>query len=104
MDHERGTATLEWQSRKHLEDHFDQHGHGVGTSTAEQYDASARALLVHPNSIDFRYVDRTTDLTRVGVYDPQSGLFTVLSDDDRWIINHLRVSQSYIYGLRRFRG
>ncbi len=95
---------MEWQSRKHLEDHFEQHGHEVGASSVEDYDASAHAVLVSPTSHEFTYRDRTTDELRVGVYDPVSGMFTALSDDDRWIHSHMRTSQTYISFLRRYRG
>lgn len=47
----------------------------------------------------FAYDDPTTGLPRVGCYDGETGLFTVLSDDDRWIISHFAPRDGYISWL-----
>ena len=88
----------EWQSRGHLEDHFTDHGPEVGARTVEEYDASAR-IVVERADIIFAYEDPTTHLPRVGCYDSETGLFTALSDDDRWIVSHFRPHPDYIRNL-----
>ena len=92
----------EWQSRQHLEDHFDRHGHEVGVRTIEEYDARARAVIARADMI-FSYEAHTTGEARVGSFDSQSGLFTVTSDDDRWIISHFPADHSYIRRLTKRR-
>ena len=79
----------EWQSRTHLEDHFADHGREVGARTVEEYDASARAVVARADMI-FSYEDPTTGLIRVGSYESETGLFTALSHDDRWIVSHFQ--------------
>jgi len=91
----------EWQSPKHLSDHFEKHGRAVGARTVEEYDASARAILARDDAIVVSYEDRSTGLRRVGVYDESDALITVLSDDDRWIVNHFRARRSYLRRLLR---
>ncbi len=93
---------LDWQSSRHLEDHFADHGRDVGARTIEEYDASARATLARSDII-FSYDDPTTGLRRVGCYDRETRLFTVLSDDDRWIISHFATDDGYIRRLMRDR-
>ena len=88
-----------WQSRKHLEDHFADHGGEVGARTVEEYDASARALLGRDDVTVFAYEDWETNFTRVGIFDANSGLFTFPSDDELWIVSHFRAERGYIRGL-----
>ena len=89
----------DWQSRRHLEDHFAKHGREVGAQTVAEYDSSARALIHRDDVITFSYQDRVTGLTRVGIYDQNASVVTILSDDDRWIINHFRTDRSYLEQL-----
>ena len=89
----------EWQSRKHLEDHFADHGREVGARTVEEYDASAPALVARDDVLLFWFVDEETGLDQVGLYDEMTRLFTVVSDDDRWIVTHFRARQGYIDDL-----
>ena len=91
----------EWQSPEHLADHFAKHGHEVGASAIEEYEASARALLARDDTIIFSYEDLLTAETRVGIYHRATQLFTALSDDDRWIVNHFKTDDGYIRGLMR---
>ena len=88
----------DWQSRGHLEDHFAKHGRGVGARPVAEYDSSARTTLALGTI--FSYEDTKTGLTRVGVYDRETELLTVLSDDDHWIINHFRCDEEYVMDLR----
>ena len=83
----------EWQSRGHLEDHLADHGLEVGAGTVQEYDASARTVVERADMI-FAYADPTTGLPRVGCYASETGPFTALSDDDRWIVNHFRTEPS----------
>lgn len=89
----------EWQSRKHLEDHFADHGREVGARTVDEYDASARAMIARDDILIFGFVDDTTGLNRVGLYDEETGRFTVLSQGDYWIVTHFRAEQGYIDDL-----
>lgn len=89
----------EWQSAKHLEDHFADHGREVGARTIEEYAAGARALIERDDVLVFGFVDDTSGLDRVGLYDEGTRLFTVLSDDDRWIVTHFRAAEGYIDDL-----
>lgn len=89
----------EWRSPRHREDHFADHRHEGPWPSVEAYDASARALLQRDDVLVFRYHDYTTGHTRVGVYDDDTGLFTILSEDDRWIISHFRTHWGYVRGL-----
>ncbi len=57
----------EWQSFRYLADHFEKHGRSVGARCAEEYDASARALLARDGTVTFSYEDATTYEIRVGV-------------------------------------
>ena len=88
----------EWQSREHLEDHFRTHGREVGAWTLDEYDASARAVIARADMI-FAYEDWETGLIRVGCYDSVTGLFTIMSDDDRWIVSHFLPHPDYIGDL-----
>jgi hypothetical protein len=95
----RPSTMPEWQSRRHLEDHFAEHGREVGARTIDEYDASARALITRDDVLIFGFVDDETGLDRVGLYDEETRLFTVLSDDDRWMVTHFRTRQGYIDDL-----
>ena len=86
----------DWQSRRHLADHFAKHGRGVGARTVAEYDFSTRDTLARGNI--FSYEDRKTGLTRVGDCHRETALLTVVSDDD-WIVNHFRCDEEYIMDL-----
>lgn len=70
----------------------------MGARTVEEYDASARAVIALADRI-FAYEDPTTALPRVGCFDSETGLFTAMSDDDRWIVSHFRPHSDYIRNL-----
>jgi hypothetical protein len=89
----------DWQSRRHLEDHVGDHGHEVGAQTVEGYDASTRTLIAWDDVQGFGFIDDTTGLDRVGVYDEETRFFTSLSANDRWIVTHFRAEQGYIDDL-----
>ncbi len=92
---------MDWQSPRHLATHFRDHGREVGAATVEAYDASARAIIAADDTITFSYEDETTFERRVGVYQPTTGLLTIMSDDDRWIISHMRCDSIYVNDLMR---
>jgi len=89
----------EWRSARHLADHFEDHRYEGPWASVEAYAASARALLERDDVLVFLYYDYTTGFSRVGVYDEDTGLFTILSEDDRWIISHFRTHWGYVRGL-----
>ncbi len=47
----------------------------------------------------FTYTDLEADATRVGFFDPTSGRFTALTDDEAFILTHFRATERYVRGL-----
>ena len=79
--------------------HFAKHGVEVGARTAEEYDASAHAVVARADII-FGYDDPETSLRRVGHYDSATGLFTSLNEYDE-IVTHFRTDSRYVRRFRR---
>src|SRR3712207_1262914 len=69
----RSRSMPDWQSRKHLEDHFADQGREVGARTAGEYDSSARALIVGDDVVEFAYEDWETNLTCLGIFGHTEG-------------------------------
>jgi hypothetical protein len=59
-----------------------------------QYDESARQTI--EVGAYFEYRDPETDEWRVGYYDPVTGRFTALTDDEAEIITHFRCPERYV--------
>ena len=89
---------FEWESRAHLVNHFEAHGHEVGATTIEEFDESAQRTI--GRGTIFSYDDRGTGERRVGHYDRNTGLFAALNEDDR-IVTHFRCSEGYVLTLPR---
>ena len=87
----------EWRTPKHLADHFAKHARRMGFETTEAYDASARATIARGTI--FGYEDDETGEWRVGYYDRLAGLFTAVSDDDRYIVTHYPCDEDYVLDL-----
>ncbi|MFC6119458.1 hypothetical protein ACFPZP_00010 [Citrobacter bitternis] len=60
-----------------MRDHYAKHGDQVGAGSVREYDFSARTTI--QDGRKFTYRDRYTNKTRVGYYDPNTGLFTATS-------------------------
>ena len=84
----------EWQSPRHLADHFRKHGRRMGLRTVEEFDASARATIA--KGTIFGYEDDRTGEWRIGCYDRATGRFTVVTSDDRFIVSHFASDESYV--------
>ena len=87
----------EWRSPKRLVDHFEKHGQRMGLDNIDAYDASARATIARGTI--FGYEDEETGEWRVGYYDREAGLFTAVSDDDRYIVTHYPSDEDYVLDL-----
>lgn len=88
---------MPWQTRQHLEDHFEAHGAEVGAATIEAYDASAQATLLRADVI-FGYDHPRTGLRRTGNYESATGLFVAVNEDDE-IVTHFLTDDEYIRDL-----
>ncbi len=93
------SAKARWQSDAKLRAHFRRHGAEVGAADLASYDASARQTIRLGKR--FTYVDPATGVPRVGYYDIGRGLFTGLTDDERYITTHFRPAdgESYLRAL-----
>jgi hypothetical protein len=90
-------ARLDWPGFGYLLGKFHQHGASAGCPTVFDYDASARRTLVTGDK--FKYVHRQSGLPSVGYYDPRARLLTVLSANEKRIINHFRADEAYVVGM-----
>ena len=88
-----------WRSRASELDHFESHGAEVGSDSPERYTASALATLRVGRR--FTYTDETTGQPRVGYFHRSARRLTVLTDDERIIVNHFRCEggAAYVRGL-----
>jgi hypothetical protein len=79
-----------------LRDHFDKHGDQVGAWNAKEYDISARKTI--QNGREFTYRDPTTNETRVGYWDAETGYFagTTQTRKRPTILTHFPVPWSKI--------
>ena len=91
---------MDWQSDHHRADHFRDHGAEVGARSVEEYNASAHAVIENDDADTFLYRGIDTDLDRIGLYDPLTGLFTALTEEQEWIVTHYRTDPEYIRGLK----
>jgi hypothetical protein len=69
----------------------------VRARTVEEYDRSAKETIVVGTS--FEYQDDFTEEWWIGYYDQLTERLTILTDDDRWIINHFRCPEGYVERL-----
>jgi hypothetical protein len=90
---DRAPWTSEWERRRH----FRKHGPSLGLSTAEAYDASARATIRAGRRFTFRRA-RTGD-PRVGYYHLATRRLTVLDGPESRVITHFRCRERYVRRL-----
>ena len=88
----------EWKTRRHLEDHFNQHGHKLRCRTVAAYHASAQETIVIGTA--FTYIDAITRLRRMGYFHRESSRFTVV-DLDGYIVSHFPTDEAYVAGQIR---
>lgn len=82
-----------WKSDWLWEWHFQKHGRALGVSTAEAYDASARATIRVGQQ--FTYRDRGTGPIRVGYFHRRPRRLTVLNEPQDEILTHFRCDEAY---------
>lgn len=78
----------QWPSEEYLADHFALHRLDTVTHTVDEYDQSARYAIAH--GVRFTYWEAGAQETRVGYYDEDTQLLTLLDPTERTIISHFR--------------
>jgi hypothetical protein len=86
----------DWQSARHLTDHFGRHGRKMGHRTIAEYDAAARAAL--NDGTYFEFVDPTTGEPRIGCFDRPTGHLVILNSDDE-IVSFYPTAERYVRRL-----
>jgi hypothetical protein len=96
---ESHSSVPRWRSIASELDHFEGHGSEIGAGSPERYTASALATIATGRR--FTYVDETTGQPRVGYFHRPSRRLTVLTSDERLIVNHFRCEggTAYVRGL-----
>jgi len=100
VDREKLVRDAIWAPSQ-LQSHFEKHG-GEGPWASESvYDASAREV-VKAGTL-FTYVDRESNVERLGFFDKVGNRFTSLTRDGRRITTHFRPDrgEAYVRGLYR---
>jgi hypothetical protein len=85
-----------WQTERHRQRHFVEHGAEMGYSTIEEYDAGADDTLAVGRY--FRYWDDNTGLDRIGCFDVHTGRFVVTNEEDE-IVSYFLTDERYVRGL-----
>lgn len=83
----------DWESRAHLEDHFDRHHRELRTRSLKEYDASAQETIAR--GVRFTYIDTPTRLHRRGYFHRETSRFVVVNAEGR-IISHFQTDESYV--------
>ena len=83
-----------WRSTEHLQDHFLRHRRRLRVASVSAYVASAEETI--RVGVYFEYRDPETDEPRVGYYDPFTGRFVGLSDNEGEILTRFRCSERYV--------
>jgi hypothetical protein len=92
-----------WASQGKLIQHYRKHWHQVqgvgspGVFTIDDYDRSARETIAV--GTPFTYVDRGSQLRRIGYYDRRTDRFTAVTEDGATIPTHYIMTESQIRGL-----
>ncbi|HZR97249.1 MAG TPA: hypothetical protein VFE37_01000 [Chloroflexota bacterium] len=89
----------QWADADELTDHYQAHRWDTNCATIPEYDASARATI--RNGIRFTYDEKDSGRPRVGYYDPETGLLTVLRGDGSRILTHFAPDDGEDYVLRQ---
>jgi len=89
--------TPRWTSPVQLADKFKKHGRRLGIRDIQAY--MANSLDTVRRGVRFTYEDRFTSEPRVGYFDPMTGRFTAVTEDDTQIVNHFRVREGYVRDL-----
>jgi hypothetical protein len=97
-ERERYATEARWAPGQ-LGAHFQRHPEGY--RTVEEYDRGARETI--RQGIAFTYVDRTTDLPRLGFYERETNRFTALTRSGDRITTHFRPDsgERYVRNLER---
>jgi pyocin large subunit-like protein len=99
-ERERWAVEARWAPGQ-LEAHFQKHGNEGPYSGVQDYDRAARETI--RQGIQFTYVDRESQATRVGFYQVSANRFTSLSSDGQRITTsfHPDRRDAYVRGLDR---
>lgn len=90
----------QWPNDYYLADHFRAHRLDTGTVDEDEYDQSARWVVL--NGQRFTFWNDEAGETRVGYYDEGTRLLTILSPDESSIVTHFRPDQrNYPRSLER---
>jgi hypothetical protein len=97
-ERERYAEEARWAPGQ-LEAHFQKHPEGY--RSVEEYDRGAREVI--RQGIAFTYVDRTTNLPRLGFYERETNRFTALTRAGDRITTHFRPDngERYVRNLER---
>jgi len=79
-------AQAPWADAEELADHYAAHRWDTNCTGILEYDASARATI--RDGVRFTYDDRASGRPRIGYFDPETGLLTVLRGDGARILTH----------------
>lgn len=77
----------DWTTRRHLEDHYEQHGGKLRCRSIAEYDVSAQETIAV--GVRFTYRDRITGERRVGYFHRESSRFTAVDLDGLIRTHHL---------------
>ena len=92
-------AQAPWADADELADHYTAHCWDTNCASIPEYDASARATI--RDGIRFTYDDRASGRPRIGYFDPETELLTVLRGDGARILTHFgpEDGEDYVLGL-----
>src|SRR5919199_443111 len=92
-------AGAQWANDDELADHYWAHRWDTNCKTISEYDESARATI--RSGIRFTYNENDSGRPRIGYYDPDTGLLTVLSSDGARLLSHFSPDDGEDYVLRQ---
>jgi hypothetical protein len=92
-----GAPIPTWTSRAQLADKFNKHGRRLGIRDIHAYEVNS--LDTVRRGVRFTYEDRFTSEPRIGYFDPITGRFTAVTEDDTEIVNHFRAREGYVRNL-----
>ena len=100
VDRDRIARDATWAPGQ-LQAHYEKHGQERPWATEAKYDAAARDNI--RSGTAFTYVDRESNVERLGFYDPEYNLFTAVTRDGRRITTLFRPDrgEAYVRGLDR---
>lgn len=82
----------DWKTRRHLEDHYGQHGGKLRCRSVAAYDMSAQETIAI--GVAFTYIDDITGLRRRGYFHRESSRFAAV-DLDGHIVSHFQTDEAY---------